>query len=60
MSGGMKEWMGDALSDLRNSSVREWFDVLELDRMWSQFCDGAPLDIALLWKCVALHRQLCV
>ena len=60
MSGGMKEWMGDALSDLRNSSAREWFDVLELDRMWSQFCDGAPLDIALLWKCVALHRQLCV
>lgn len=59
MSGGLKEWIGDALCDLRNSSVREWFDITELDSMWSHFCEGSPLDIALLWKCISLHRQLC-
>ena len=60
LGGGMKEWVGDALSDLRCSTAREWFEVSELDRMWTQFCDGTPLDVALLWKCISLHRQLCV
>lgn len=58
MSGGLKEWVGDALSDLRKSSVREWFDAKELDGMWVRFCEGSPLDVALLWKCISLHRQL--
>lgn len=58
MSGGLKEWVGDALSDLRKSAVRDWFDARELDGMWVRFCDGAPLDVALLWKCISLHRQL--
>lgn len=59
LSGGVKEWLGDALSDLRNSVVREWFDVKEIENMWSHFAEGYPLDLALLWKCISLHRQLC-
>lgn len=57
-SGGMQEWVGDALSDMRRGSVREWFDARQLEHLWQEYRDGTLQDIALLWKCLSLHRQL--
>lgn len=57
MSGGMKEWVGDAMSDLRRGALREWFDARQLDYLWQDFSDGSLDDLSLLWKCLSLHRQ---
>lgn len=59
LGGGMKEWVGDALADLRRSSVRDWFDAGALDRTWRNFGDSEPIDLALLWKFLSLRQQLC-
>lgn len=58
LDGGLREWMADSLSDLRSSSVREWFNVKELTHMQSDVVAKSPVDVALLWKCLALHRML--
>lgn len=55
---GMIEWVGDTLADLRNSEVRDWFDVAHMEQNWWQFREGNPIDVALLWKCISLHSQL--
>lgn len=58
LDGGLREWMADSLSDLRSSSAREWFNVKELTHMQSDVVAKSPVDVALLWKCLALHRML--
>ena len=58
LGGGLREWMADSLGDLRSSSVRDWFDVRALTQMQSDIAMGYPVDVALLWKCLALHRML--
>ncbi len=58
LGGGMKEWVGDALADLRRSSVREWFDAGAVERSWRNFGEGEPMDLALLWKILSLRQQL--
>ncbi len=58
LGGGLKEWIADSLGDLRSSSVRDWFDVKALTQMQADVGAGYPVDAALLWKCLALHRML--
>ncbi len=58
LSDGMKEWIGDALADLRRSSVRDWFDMGAIEVLWQEFGEGIPTDMALLWKCLSLRQQL--
>ncbi|MBR3950946.1 MAG: hypothetical protein IKJ79_03435 [Bacteroidaceae bacterium] len=57
-SGGVREWVAEMLDNLARSEVREWFDVKQLYRMREAFCNNMPCDVALLWKCIALQRQL--
>ena len=58
LGGGMKEWIGDALADLRHGSVREWFDAKAIEQTWQNFGEGEPIDLALLWKLLSLRQQL--
>lgn len=58
LKGGVREWVGDALSDLRNGRAREWFDARCIESLWQQFDAGECIDMALLWKCISLQSHL--
>ena len=57
-SGGMREWVAEAMDELVRSEVRDWFDVRQLLRLREAFCGKASFDVVLLWKCLSLSCQL--
>lgn len=54
----VREWLLDALYDLRRSEVAAWLDARQLLNLREDVAEGSCKDYALIWKIVSLHRHI--
>lgn len=57
MQGDVREWVGDSLSDLCRSGIREWLDARYVQSLWKNISEGQYADLPLLWKCLSLYHH---
>src|SRR5205814_1195845 len=58
LRGGLSDWVEEHLSNIRHSDAKEWFDLSQLDKLWSRYKESDIDNSFPIWQLISLSLAL--